>query len=491
MNETQDSYDNSNENPFVKPEVVNSNDVEKLAPSDDVAGSVNSEVPEDETDAERETKFMDLGAPKDNRNVHVENLLLQGHPSGHYHVNKDIDIDPIRRVFRITIQPHTKRQYIFWAVCSVIVGISLVSFITESALLVSSKLKNTFFSNGVPATTQTAQNLLDNQNPNNVQNVNTNHNSSTSNTAENNIDTTHQATLATSSIADSDSGTSTNFVKEYFVPEKAKIPNTGALAYLVGDIKTGEIIIQKNPDAVYPLASVSKLMTALVANQNMDLKKTATVSRDSYNTFGAEGNLVLGEKLKLSDLMFPLLMESSNDGAEVIADEYGRPEFMQLMNKTAAILNMPDTYYEDPSGLNPKNSSTVVDQFRLGRYIYTKYPSIFDYTRVKIYEVGKHTWHNRNAMLNFDSFVGGKNGYIDESRQTLVALFNIPLLKGGDRTIAVVILKSPDRTTDTVNLLGFLKKFATYIPKEIQDVSKSVSKNATSTATSTLSGTNK
>lgn len=380
-------------------------------------------------------KFMDLGAPKENRNFHAEKLLFEGHPAGNYHVNRDIDIDPIRRVFRITIQPHTRKQYIFWGVCAVVIGISLVSFLTESALLIAAKFNGQKFASVVPPVDLTA-----------------------TSTASVPL-TTEVKNLATTT-------------KEYSFPATARIPAVGALAYLVGDIKTGEIIIQKEGTSTHPLASVSKLMTALVATENMDLKKYATVSRDSYNTYGGEGNLALGEKIKLSDLMYPLLMESSNDGSEVIADEYGHPEFIQLMNKTAAILGMKSTYYEDPSGLNPKNTSTVTDQYKLARYVYKMYPSIFDTTLVKIFKVGNHTWNNRNAMLNIKTFIGGKNGFISEAKQTTVSLFNIPMLKGGDRVIAVVVLKSPDRTADAKKLLDFVTRNVTYTPIDIQEVDR-------------------
>ncbi len=388
------------------------------------------ENPEEEANA----KFMDLGAPKENRNFHAEKLLFEGHPTGNYHVNKDVDIDPIQRFFRITIQPHTRKQYIFWGICAVVIGISLVSFMTESALLVAAKIKGEDFATmTLPATLPA---------------------------------TTTSSLPAVAQVQHLASTT-----KEYSFPATAKIPTTGALAYLVADIKTGEVIIQKGETSAYPLASVSKLMTALVATENMDLKKYTTVSRDSYNTLGAEGNLALGEKLKLSDLMYPLLMESSNDGAEVIADEYGHPEFLQMMNKTAALLGMKNTYYEDPSGLNPKNVSTVGDQFKLAKYIYEKYPSIFDTTLVKIFKVGNHTWTNRNAiLLNISTFIGGKNGFIDEAKQTTVSLFNISMLKGGQRVVAVIELKSPDKTTDAKKLLNFVTKNVTYSPIEIQEV---------------------
>lgn len=406
------------------------------------------------------TRFMDLGAPKDNRNIHVEKLLLQGHPAGQYHVNKDIDFEPIKRVFRINIEPHTPKQYIFWGICSIIIGVSLVSFFTESALFISSKVKSTFFASNATASVEQGSEAYTVK-PETLLGTNS--------TSTNSVATTSASTtipLIYSILP----GSGTSTIREYSFASstKIKVPNTSALAYLVGDIKTGEIILQKNVQTIYPLASVSKLMTALVANENMDLKKTATVSRDSYNTFGAEGSLVLGEKIKLSDLMFPLLMESSNDGAEVVADQYGRVDFMHLMNKTSLALGMKDTYYEDPSGLDPKNSSTAIDQFKLAKSIFEKFPAIFDETLIKLYQVGNHTWHNRNAMLNIDSFIGGKNGFIDEAKQTSVALFNIPMAKGGNRTVTVIILKSADRTTDTLKLLDFLQKNVVYTPVDLQ-----------------------
>lgn len=384
---------------------------------------------------EEAVKFIDLGAPKDNRNVHVEKLLLKGHPTGAYHVNKDVDTDPVQRFFRISIEPHTKKQYVFWAICAIVIGVSLVSFMTESALLIAAKFKPEDFTSTVLSTANSSNSI-------------------------------EAGTSATSSVSLVELATTS---KEYSYPVTAKIPKITALSYLVADIKTGEVILEKNSTTTYPLASVSKLMTALVATENMDLKKYAIVSRDSYNTFGAEGNLDLGEKIKLSDLMYPLLMESSNDGAEVIADQYGHPEFLQLMNKTAAILGMKNTYYEDPSGLSPKNVSTVNDQFKLAQYIYDNYPSIFDTTLVKIFKVRNHTWTNRNAMLNISTFIGGKNGFIDESKQTNVSLFNIPMLKGGTRVVAVIELKSPDRTTDARKLLDFVSKNVVYTPRDIQE----------------------
>lgn len=257
---------------------------------------------------------------------------------------------------------------------------------------------------------------------------------------------------------------SLNFTPMYKVANVDQLANITATAkgYYVADMKTGERIMEKNSDGVFPLASVSKLMTAIVAHENMDPQKVVVVSRDSYNTYGAQGELSPGEKIKLGDLMYPLLMESSNDGAEVIAESYGRAEFIALMNKKAAELGMHDTYYEDPSGLDARNKSTAADQFKLLKYIKDTAPFLLDMTRVRQFAILKHTWFNKNRFLNSELFVGGKNGYIDESLWTTASIFDVTMAKGGKRQIGIVELYSRDREGDAFKLINFLQKNVSY-----------------------------
>jgi D-alanyl-D-alanine carboxypeptidase len=255
-----------------------------------------------------------------------------------------------------------------------------------------------------------------------------------------------------------------NFVPMYKVANPDLLASVTATAkgYYVADIKTGERIMEKNSSEMFPIASVSKLMTAIIAHENMDPQKVVVVSRDSYNAYGAQGELVPGERIKLGDLMYPLLMESSNDGAEVIAESYGRPEFITLMNKKAAELGMHDTYYEDPSGLDARNKSTAEDQFKLLKYIKEKAPFLLDMTRVRQFAILKHTWFNKNRFLNSEMFIGGKNGYIDESLWTTASLFEVTLARGGKRQIGIVELYSRDREGDAFKLINFLQKNVSY-----------------------------
>lgn len=256
------------------------------------------------------------------------------------------------------------------------------------------------------------------------------------------------------------SESSLNFMPMYKVANPDTVGNLGVTAqgYYVADIKTGERILSKNANTTFPIASVTKLMTALVAYEKMDLQKVVVVSRDSYNAYGTEGELLPGEKIKLGDLMYPVLMESSNDGAEVISESYGREDFLSEMNKKAASLGMSDTYYEDPSGLNPKNVSTAEDLFKLVKYIKEHAPVLYDMTRVREFAILKHKWFNKNRFLNSDIFLGGKNGYIDESRWTTASIFDITVAKGGKRQIAIVLLKSENREGDATKLIKFIEK---------------------------------
>ncbi len=260
-------------------------------------------------------------------------------------------------------------------------------------------------------------------------------------------------------------GDDESYTSQYSVLPKAVEPVLNSKAYLVADRDTGEIILEKNADTIYPIASVSKLMTAIIVREKMDLQSIAIVSRDASNAYGAQGSLGIGEKIRLTDLLFPLLMESSNDAAEVFADQYGHAKFMEEMNKKASLLGMRDTYYGDPSGLDPKNSSTPHDLLKLARYIYKTDPQVFDMTRVKQFSIKNHTWYNRNELLPLAGYTGGKNGYIDQSLQTTVSMFDVDLAKGGVRNVIVVVLKSPTKKNDTVKLLNYLKKYIVFQPE--------------------------
>ena len=241
-----------------------------------------------------------------------------------------------------------------------------------------------------------------------------------------------------------------------------------AKSYLVADALTGEIILEKDADTPYPMASVSKLLTAIVAREQIDSRHYATVTKEAYSTYGSEGELSTGEKILVSDLYYPLLIESSNDAAEVLADDFGRESFMSLLNGKTAELGMYSTYYDDPSGLSPKNVTTAHDLAKLGLYVFAAVPELLDITRVKEYSIYDHTWKNENVFLTYPNFLGGKNGFINEAKKTTLSYFKISFRgedsgsKAADRPVIVVLLKSDDRDKDAAALLTYVAKNVRY-----------------------------
>ena len=94
----------------------------------------------------------------------------------------------------------------------------------------------------------------------------------------------------------------------YLNKDSNRQPKVSALAYLIGDLNTGEVILSKNQDQKFPIASVSKLMTALVTKEITNSNDSTQVSKKALNTEGKNGGLKIGEKIKIMDLIYPLLL---------------------------------------------------------------------------------------------------------------------------------------------------------------------------------------
>ena len=243
------------------------------------------------------------------------------------------------------------------------------------------------------------------------------------------------------------------------------VPPVSAKAYLVADLDTGQVLAERNARTPYPIASITKLMTAIVANENIAYNEKITVTPTSLATYGESGGLVEGEQLLLETLYYPLLLNSSNDAAQAIAEHRGTGYFMNQMNRKAQALGMTRTHFADPSGLSAGNISTAVDLFRLAHYVYDKKEFIFETTTTLQkntpweHDDSLRTFTNNNPLRTHPQFIGGKNGYTDEARHTLLSLFNIPI-SGKDHTIIVIVLQSQDNDGDTLKLLSWLQQAA-------------------------------
>lgn len=222
---------------------------------------------------------------------------------------------------------------------------------------------------------------------------------------------------------------------------------------MVADLNTGLIIKEKNRNNSLPIASISKLMTALISLEAVNQYSTATISANAISAYGEAGLLKKGEQIGVKDLLFPLLLSSSNDAAVAIAEQIGEKNFINLMNKKARSIGLYNTRFDDSSGLDEDNVSTAEDLFRLLQYIYESKNYILQVTKQNKID----SQHNNNKLSKYKGFLGGKNGYTPEAKETTVALFSLPLSEFGERRIAIILLGSDSRENDVDKILRWLK----------------------------------
>ena len=268
---------------------------------------------------------------------------------------------------------------------------------------------------------------------------------------ENEIDPTYSSHLSNSIIYSSNNNFEIKSKKSDLYPREA-VRYVSAKAYMVINISDDKVILQKNQETSLPIASITKLVTAVVSRKLLDQDEYIVMDSDILRTYGNEGKFRLGEKIKISELLYPLLMVSSNDAGEAIASSYslGRKKFIKEMNNWANEIGAYRTYFSDPSGLSARNLSTVNDISIIIKWILENDPEILNITGLKTKDLRTHTWTNPTHFLNLSAYIGGKNGYTPEADRTGVSLFKL----GKDKKIFMfIILGSSMRDNDTLDLL--------------------------------------
>jgi D-alanyl-D-alanine carboxypeptidase len=252
------------------------------------------------------------------------------------------------------------------------------------------------------------------------------------------------------------------------LPSQSKIAPTpvsssdmvSAKAYLVGNVETGEIILKHNISMVLPVASMSKLITAIAATDTISPTTTITISDEMTKVAGDASMLVAEEKFKMTELLYPLLLSSSNIAAEALASAIDRTKFLELMSSYAWEVGMPKTFFADPSGIDPNNQSSAEDFFALARYLYKSRSEILAITRMDKTFLGTTTDHNyhdfvnTHPFVNDQNFIGGKTGRTPQALETMLTIIKI-----NDKPIAVIVLGSEigSRASDTRILIDRVK----------------------------------
>jgi D-alanyl-D-alanine endopeptidase (penicillin-binding protein 7) len=198
---------------------------------------------------------------------------------------------------------------------------------------------------------------------------------------------------------------------------------------LVVDQDTNQVLFSKNSQAVLPIASITKLMTALVVTEaKLPPDEVLTVSQDDVDTEKGSGSrLSVGTQLTRGEMLHLALMSSENRAAHALGRHYpgGMDAFVEAMNRKAAELGMADTRYVEPTGLSSRNQSSAEDLMRLVKEAYT-HPIIRELSTSleSTVAVGKRQlqFRNTNGLVRNPSWEIGlqKTGYISEAGRCVV-----------------------------------------------------------------------
>lgn len=237
---------------------------------------------------------------------------------------------------------------------------------------------------------------------------------------------------------------------------KSKKPNT-AQAYLAMDLTNGAALMEKNPDKAYPIASTAKLMTAVIASENIDSRETIALTKDMLSPEGGSPAIFAGLNISAENLLQASLIQSTNDAAESLSYFVGREKFLALMNKKAKEIGMTHTFFADVHGLDKQSRSTAHDMAKLLAYIRKNNPEILETTKNNNFwlpdaQGNLLRFMNLNNFYSLPEFAGGKSGYSPAARQTFAGIFNI-----NNKPIAIVLLRSTDFQSDTFKIINQLK----------------------------------
>lgn len=249
----------------------------------------------------------------------------------------------------------------------------------------------------------------------------------------------------------------------YILQHLEKLGSIRARSFIVGDLDTGEIIFERKPHTQYPIASITKYMTAFNAAENLEPNEIATITAEKLRVEGNRGGFKIGDSLSIRTLLYPLLLVSSNDAAEIIAQQRSRVSFMDQMNILAQKHKLQNTSFEDPTGLSKNNISTGRDLFKMMRVIRNTYPQIVNISELNLIQSHGYTWRNINKAAKLPEFEGGKTGYTNAAQQTSIGYYQIKLANDQVKNIGIVILQSNTRQTDTKHVLDYLKTYVAYL----------------------------
>ena len=234
------------------------------------------------------------------------------------------------------------------------------------------------------------------------------------------------------------------FILLFNIAVLSEEPKENAISAVIVDGDTGRILWGKNENKPMAMASTTKIMTALVALENSDIKKETTVSKNATLASPVKMHLSVGEKMTIEQLLYAMMLQSYNDSAVAVAEAVGGSveKFCTMMNEKAKEIGCSDTVFETPNGLDKGNHhSTAEDMSKIGVYALKnqnlmKIMNTRDYT----FKSSKTTYSfvNKDRLLSeYEGAIGMKTGFTGKAGHCFVGAAN-----RGDVTLVSVVLAS-------------------------------------------------
>ena len=251
-------------------------------------------------------------------------------------------------------------------------------------------------------------------------------------------------------------------------------PEFQAQSVLVVEITPNQnrVLFTKNDQYPFVIASLTKLMTAMIAVDHYPLDRSVRISEEAVNQSGEAGLLGEGDIWTVQDLLRMSLMESSNDAAYALAETMGVSQFVKNMNQKAVALGLDQTTFVNPTGLEEArgtNLSSSCDLVQLTHYLletpfYQTIEEMIGSPEFQLLTPKGHFHHliiNSNDLLGkFSYLIGGKTGYLPRHGGSLLSIFQQP---GKEIYLMTIVLDSPDRFQETQDLIQWLPSAYLYL----------------------------
>jgi len=246
--------------------------------------------------------------------------------------------------------------------------------------------------------------------------------------------------------------------------ENLAIDAKAVISILLNNHGGGKILFEKNSTEALPIASVSKLMTVDVILKNYDLAKKIIITKEAVGQEEDFGKLKVGDVLTVEQLLYPLLMESSNDAAFALANDYDGVDeqaFVTMMNEDAKSLGLNNTHFVNSSGLDPEeqepkekiNVSSAGDLSQLTKQL-LKTPLVWKILSTPKINLYGETLISTNKLLGkTPGIIGGKTGYTDTALGCFVLVIEAP--KGKGQIINVILGTTANRFSEMEKLINW------------------------------------